>query len=257
METERFEDKIKRQLQDREITPSAGSWDKLSSKLDTTQEKKKPFASWMGIAASIIGGVLILSLVFNNATPSDAPQIVDKPIEKLEIEKTLKETSEEIFTEAEKEPTQVATSEAKKRPVTPNKKSKVAPEKDIQQNNREAVAVIDNESLLKKQSIITPSEITSDNILDLKLNEALAGVITQTENGQTVKDEEINKLLAEAAAKISQDRYKSDFAVGKVNAQDLLQDVEFEMDNSFRDKIFEMLKEGYSKAKTAVANRNY
>ncbi|WP_010228911.1 hypothetical protein [Gillisia marina] len=257
METERFEDKIRRQLQDREITPSAGSWDKLSAKLDTTQDKKKPFAFWMGIAASIIGGILILSLAFNNATPSDAPQIVDIPTEKVEAEKTPKEISNEILIETEKEPTQLATSEAKNRPVTPNKKSIVALEKDIQQNNREAVAIIDNESLLKRQSIITSSEITNDNILDLKLTDALTGVITQTENGQTVTDEEINKLLAEAAAKISQDRYKSDFAVGKINAQDLLQDVEFEMDNSFRDKIFEMLKEGYSKAKTAVANRNY
>ncbi len=257
METESFEDKIKRQLQDREITPSAGSWDKLSARLETTQEKKRPFAFWMGIAASIIGGILILSLVFNNSTPIDAPEIVDTPSEQVEKVKMPIETSEEILTEIQKEETQVAASKAKKQTVIPSKNSIAAPENIIQQTKREAVAILDNESLLKKQSIITPPEITSDKILDLKLSDALAEVLTHTENDQLVTDEEVNNLLEEAAAKISRNRYQSNFAAGKVNAKDLLQEVEVEMDNSFRDKIFEMLKDGYFKAKTAVANRNY
>lgn len=256
METERFEDKIKRQLRDREIAPSTGSWDKLSAKLDASQEKKRPFVFWMSIAASIIGGILILSLVFNNA-PIDSPEIVDAPKEDVKLERTPVNTSEEIITPTEEEVVQVAASNVKKEPITPKSNITSPPVKQEQQNKREALAVIDNKSLLKEQSLITPSAITSDKILDVKLNEALSSVLTKTENGQTVTDAEVNKLLNEAASKISQERYKTNLAVGKVNPQDLLQDVEIEMDNSFRDKIFEMLKEGYSKAKTAVANRNY
>ena len=257
MGTERFEDKIKRQLRDREITPSAGSWGKLSAKLDATQEKKRPITFWIGIAASIIGGILILSLVFNNLTPSDTPEIVDAPKEEVELEKTPIETSEEIFTEIQDEEERVAALEVLEDPKTSKSNSIVAPVEVAHQNNRDALAVMDNTSSLKVQTLTTPSIVTSDKILDVKLIDAVASVLTQTENGQTVTDAQVNKLLAEAAAKISQERYKTDFAVGKVNPQDLLLDVEFEMDNSFRDKLFEILKEGYLKAKTAVANRNY
>ncbi|CAM4106651.1 hypothetical protein [Gillisia hiemivivida] len=257
MGTERFEDKIKRQLRDREIAPSAGSWDKLSAKLDETQQKKKPFVLWMGIAASIIGGILILSLVFNNTSPSDSPEMVDVHKEAVKLEENPVETSEEIFTQTQDEVEQVATSEVKKEQITPRSNPTVTPVNQLHQNNREAIAVIDNKSLLNQNSLGISIETTTDKILDLKLNDALTNVIANVENRATVTDAEVNKLLAEAAAKISRERYKTDFAVGKVNPQELLQDVEFEMDNSFRDKIFEILKEGYSKARTAVANRNY
>jgi hypothetical protein len=257
MGTERFEDKIKRQLQNREISPSAGSWDKLSAKLDTPQERKRPFVLWMGIAASIIGGILILSMVFNSSTISDSPEIVDVPKEEVKLKETPVEASEEIFTQTKGEVVQVAISEEEKEPATPKSNLIVTPVKLSQQNKRKAVAAVDNKSLLKEQTLITPITPASDKILDLTLNDALASVLTQTKNGQAVTDAEVNKLLADAASKISKERYKSDYAVGKVDPQDLLQDVEFEMDNSFRDKIFEMLKEGYSKAKNAVANRNY
>lgn len=258
METDRFEDKIKQQLLDRKIAPSVESWDKLSAKLDAIQEKKRPFGFWMGIAASIIGGILILSLVFNNSNPTYSPEIVNVPNEELEIEKAPVEISKENFTETQKEESQVATSDSNNQIEAPRKNSTGAPlEKQIQQENREALVVLDNKGLLQEQTTISESVITSDKTLDLKLIDAVAGVIEQTENGQSVTDDEVNKLLAAAASKISQERYKPNFAAGRVNPQDLLQDVEFEMDNSFRDKIFEMLRDGYSKARTAIANRNY
>jgi hypothetical protein len=211
----------------------------------------------MGIAASIIGGILILSLVFNNSTPSDSPEMVDVPKEEVKLEENPVKTSEEIFTQTQDEVEQVATSEVKKEQITPKSRPTVTPVKQMHRNNRGAIAVIDNKSLLNQKSLGISIEPTTDKILDLKLNDALTGVIENVENKATVTDAEVNKLLAEAAAKISRERYKTDFAVGKVNPQELLQDVEFEMDNSFRDKIFEILKEGYSKARTAVANRNY
>jgi len=260
MGTEKFEDKIKRQLQDREITPSAGSWNKLSARLDETQQKKNPFVLWMGIAASIIGGVLILSLVFNNANFADSPELVDTPKEESILEKTPEETSEEIFIQTQDEEEQLATTEVeevKKETIAPILKRKVNQEKYSAQNNREALAVMDNSDLINDKAIIAPSILSEDKMLELKLSDALSNVIANVENGQTVTDAEVNRLLTEAAARISREQYKTDFAVGKVNAQDLLRDVEFELDNSFRDKIFDILKEGYSKARTAVANRNY
>jgi len=259
METERFEDKIKRQMLDREIAPSAGSWDKLSERLDATQEKKRPFILWMGIAATIIGGILILSLVFNNSIPSDSQEVVNTPKDEIKLEETAVETSKEIFIKNQKEKKQFASEkveDVKRVARTPRSKG-VVEEKLSSQGIREAIAVIDNAILLKEQNVISPTVVSSDKILDVKLNDALASVITQTINGQAVTDAEVNTLLAEAARRISQERYSKDYATGKVDPQDLLLEAEFELENSFRDKIFDMLKEGYSKAKTAVANRNY
>ena len=257
MGTERFEDKIKQKLLDREITPSADSWDKLSARLDETQQKKKPFVLWMGIAASIIGGILILSLVFNTSNIADSPAIVDVPKEEVKKKEVPVDSPEEIFTQNQDEVEQVATSETRKEKITPRTEPTLTPGKEKNTNNREAIAVLDNKSLQNEKIADISVEPTSNKLLDKKLQNALTGVIADVENKTTITDAEVNKLLAEAAAKISQEHYKSDFAVGKVNAEDLLLDVEFEMDNSFRDKIFDILKEGYSKARTAVANRNF
>jgi len=257
MGTDRFGDKIKQKLLDREITPSADSWSKLSARLDETQQKKKPVVLWMGIAASIIGGILILSLVFNNSNIADSPTIVDVPKDEVKIKEVPNESSQEIFTPTQDEVEQVATSRGEKEQQTPKSFVPVTPVKGGDQNNREAIVVLENKSLLNQKRFDISIEPTSDKILDLKLNNALTGVIADVEDNAKITDAEVNELLAEAAAKISEERYRSNLAVGKVDPQDLLLDVELEMDNSFRDKIFEILKEGYTKARTAVANRNY
>lgn len=245
----RFEDKIK-ELQAREIAPTSGSWDKLSASLDAKQEKKKPLIFWMGIAATIIGGILILSLVFNNTTPSNSPEIVDVPKEKVNSDKDMELPSKEIFTDKQ-EVAEVAISENIEELVPENN------ERTSSIKNREKIVVLNNKALHKSQKVNIAVTSNNDKILELSINDALANVLAKTKNVATVTDAEVNELLAEAASKISQERYKTDYAVGKVNAEDLLQDVEFEMDNSFRDRIFEILKEGYSRARTAVANRNY
>lgn len=251
METKKFEDQIKEQLQAREIAPSVGSWEQLSTRLDAQQKKKKPMIFWMGIAATIIGGILILSLVFNVNTPSKSPVIVDTPKQELNADKKLENSSEEIFIETEQEE-QVVTSETTEELVAPkNRKTTSFAER------REEIVVVDNKPLLNAQIDNSFENSKSHGILEATLNDALANVLSKTKNAGTITDAEVNRLLTEAASKISQERYKTDYAVGKVNPQDLLQDVEYEMDTSFRDKIFEILKEGYSKARTAVANRNY
>ncbi len=263
MGTERFEDKIKRQLRDREITPSAGSWDKLSARLDETQQKKKPFVLWMGIAASIIGGILILSLVFNNSIPSNSPEMVDVPKEEVKLEENPVETSENIFNKTQEKEEQVAVSETETETETEteiiNSQPKVIvdPVKQIQIKSRKELAVIENTNLMKDPKLLVDTVNTNKEELDAKIMDALESIVLQIKNEQSYTSVEANKLLAEAASKINQEQYISNFREGEINAQNLLQDVELEMDNSFRDKILELLKEGYSKAKTAVANKNY
>jgi hypothetical protein len=42
----------------------------------------------------------------------------------------------------------------------------------------------------------------------------------------------------------------------KVDATALLEDVEWELEKSFRDKVFDALGEGFQKVRTAVTERN-
>ena len=80
-------------------------------------------------------------------------------------------------------------------------------------------------------------------------------VVAEVKPGATpVSDLEVDALLYAAMAELEQER--AAYAVQPVNADELLQEVEYELDQNFRQKVFEVLKEGFSKAKTAVANRN-
>lgn len=88
----------------------------------------------------------------------------------------------------------------------------------------------------------------------LKLKSWWLRSLKKEENG-TVTDAEVNELLAEAAREISQQR--NFYNRGKVDADALLADVESEIDQSFRREVFEMLKDGFQKARTAIVSRNY
>jgi len=70
-----------------------------------------------------------------------------------------------------------------------------------------------------------------------------------------ITDAEVDALLAEALTKIKGDRSAKSVSEN-IDANSLLLDVEMELEQSFREKVFDVLKEGYFKAKTAVVNRN-
>lgn len=86
-----------------------------------------------------------------------------------------------------------------------------------------------------------------------KLEEILTEVALEENQDKEVSDSEIDNLLAQAALELSLEK-NSIFAENR-NAGELLYEVEMELEQSFRAKIFEVLKEGFEKTRTAVANR--
>jgi len=64
MEPNKFEKHIKNQLEEREIKPSSGAWEKLSERLDDEipQVKKRNYFFY-AVAASFIG-LLIASIIY-------------------------------------------------------------------------------------------------------------------------------------------------------------------------------------------------
>jgi len=70
-----------------------------------------------------------------------------------------------------------------------------------------------------------------------------------------VSDAEINTLLDQAQKEISLHRLYNE-TTKKVDANALLEDVEADLEQSFRNRAFKAIKSGYKYVKTAVAERN-
>jgi formate/nitrite transporter FocA (FNT family) len=85
MEPIKFEDNIREKLQEREITPSNKSWEKLTKQLKTSKTNKRSNNSyWFAIAAGFIGIVIVASFIFKDEViPSQlTPKLVEEKIQK-------------------------------------------------------------------------------------------------------------------------------------------------------------------------------
>jgi hypothetical protein len=86
MEPNNFEKEFKDKLQNREIQPSEKSWDRLNAMLEVTQENKpRPNNSWLYIAASVIGFLMIGYVFF-----SQTEELVDVKRNNVVVNDTLK-----------------------------------------------------------------------------------------------------------------------------------------------------------------------
>lgn len=250
----KFEKEFSEKLESRKIEPKEESWKQLNKRLNSSVENKKSHAFWwMGIAATIVGGILIFGTFFNESV-INSPGIVVVPVESHEQEenKIQHNSSEEIKPEEiafEEKEEVIETSVIKnKLKVSEEKKSSIG-------NNKNSVAVVDK-SIKMQEPIPKEPEVVVAEISEVSqsIQDAIAEVVLQQGSGN-ITEAEVDALLARAATEISQiknDKFSSD----NIDAGSLLREVEFEMEESFRDKVFEVLKEGYLKARTAVVNRN-
>ena len=88
-----------------------------------------------------------------------------------------------------------------------------------------------------------------------KIQDVVAQIKNLKENNTAVTDEAIDALLTEAQKEIALDKLYNE-STGIVDANLLLQDVEADLEESFRAKVFKALKENFISVKTAVAQRN-
>lgn len=231
MEPVKFEEHIKRQLQKREIKPSAESWDKLEARLEQGKNPSRPKSWWIGIAAAIAGIFFFLGTLFNN--PAE-PVIVEQTSEEILPEKKFETPEPQIV---------IASEKAEKQEVlTPD----ALPKKNRIRKTETSIAVQEEPI---ENAIFEPEEI--EVVPVTKTQKAVAEV---TVTPAAVSDAEVDALLNAAMAELEQN--SSSYAVQPINAEGLLHEVEYELEQNFRQKIFEVLKEGFTKARSAVANRN-
>tara|TARA_R110002051_G_scaffold229656_2_gene291619 strand:- start:3730 stop:4500 length:771 start_codon:yes stop_codon:yes gene_type:complete len=251
----KFEEHIKDKLDERKIKPSDNAWDKISRELNTTPESKKYGYFWYAIAASVIG-LLLASLFLLNSKNNirlDENQIVDETSK----EEILKEV--DINTRS----LPIRNIEIKERTLVETKSnmSKNSSTTLSKLNQIEQVLATDNELALQNKNENVVSEklkkvdfTNAEALINSKINELITQVDSIELNNNTVTDAEIDALLRKAQNEILEQRiFRNN---NTVDAMALLTEVEDELDLSIRDQLFETLKNGYLKVRTAVADRN-
>lgn len=248
MEPNNFDDGIKEKLEGRRLQPSDEAWTKLSERLIYEDKKhNNKTIWWAGVAASAIGILFVAFQFFNNPLEVkpvivDAPTVIEQneraPIaggnveasnEVLEvtqpIEKTekfqLKENSSNII---KSDPIVIASEQ-----VIPKEKSQ----------EKKPIKVLQEDFTFEAQ----------------KIQDVVAQVQMLKDNNQELTDDVIDAMLLEAQKEIRLKQLYNQ-STGVVDANMLLQDVENDLEQSFRSKVFEAIKASYGTVKTAVAQRN-
>jgi hypothetical protein len=256
----KFEEQLKDKLEKRTLSPSADSWAKLSERLDADEKKSKNPLFWlMGIAAGVIIMIAVSIQFFKTGdTEKVMPQVVEESIEKS-IQKSKDPQLHNIETidlvneeDANAEEINKANTANKAqiieyKNVTQNKpKSKVK----LAENSKPAI----NNSTTENVEEANPElKIANDEII---LKDAVATAINDIKTDNTsVTDREIDSLLKVASKELFKSKLQKETSK-TVDANKLLDQVQEDMGQSFRTKVFEALKDSYETVKTAVAERN-
>lgn len=243
MAPNKFEKHIKKQLKEREISPSKEAWNKLSKQLDESGGHEKKSYFWYAIAASVIG-LLLVSVFYLNWIESplnSSIQVVETPVVEDQEEETKKE-----FKELEK-PIEVVTYEALE---VPKVKSEVIEIATIPDSSKMVTSL---EGVKPEEEVLALNE-NAEEIIRTKVMEVIAQVDLLEETKNDLTEAEVDSLLRMAQKEILTEKlFNGDRSV---DAMALLTEVEDELDKSFRDQIFESLKTGFLKVRTAVADRN-
>lgn len=241
----KFEENIKEKLEKRTLQPSSQAWNTLSEKLEenTNKPSNKTFW-WLGFAASLVGILFVVnSFLMTPETSNQTPVFVEteaKEVETLENKNDIvtPETSIAIegsnITEINASEDNANTKKIKSEVVIANRNQVKNPSLAILEKNENSEDVLNN-SISKTPSFeIKVAKLESQD------------KISKTETN-------IDSLLSKAQEHIAE---KSQTKTYSIDANSLLQDVEEDIDESFRAKVFETVKTNYKKVKTAVAHRN-
>jgi len=246
MEPTKLEDHIKKTLKGNEIKPSEDAWYKIKGQISQDFKPKRTKYYSYGIAAGFIG-ILILSVLYfttDHSNLNQDAQIITHPsapavdIEKEEQLKTpiIEEESVLIGIRDSYE----ADEEMSTRMIKKESKRELVISKDAQ--------------LANTGGSQNKASEDRNELIDTKIAEVLDLVNTLEENKKELTDFEVDSLLRQAQKEILAEKFiNSD---NSINPSALLSQVEEELDQSFRDQIFDKLKSGYNKVRTAVADRN-
>nr|WP_321235887.1 hypothetical protein [uncultured Psychroserpens sp.] len=268
----KFEDTIKDKLEKRTLQPSHDAWSQLSTQLDAEDKKNsRSLFFYIGIAASIVGVLLVTTLFFKSSeeqtlvpalveTAFEMPEekngnsinsnasdrsVTTTNIDHIQNENNIKETVSQNHTSNKNQLTVAVVSEEQK--MNKQLKNNVINTSET----KTSVAVVNNSEEAQK-TLTTLNELTFEEAKAIEVVEHIKKL--EIEKG-SVSDAEIEDLLKQAEKEILRQRIYNE-TTRTVDAEALLQDVEDDLERSFRTRVFETLKSSYKTVKTAVAERN-
>ena len=259
---------IKDILEERRMEVSEHSWEKLAGQLNANDKKKRRKKFYYPYAACL--ALLISALVFmfiKNDGNSAKEAVVDtkETIKENKESKTPIILKDKIDTKTFKEAL-VQSGETKQQQEiksTTNKKDKslenqtkkqLAVELQKEVKNAVIVAKVDTfpkEIIPKKlENVIAQKEVVLD--IDKELKASIAA-LSAKENVK-ITFQEIDQLLKEVQESLKElDVKKEETEVLRfATADELLNDVEYELDMSFKQKVFELIKQKVKKRATVV-----
>ncbi|NQZ43907.1 MAG: hypothetical protein HRT65_06310 [Flavobacteriaceae bacterium] len=240
----KLEEHIKAKLEERSIEPTDTGWKRVASQLDPEPQSGFKW-KWYAVAASLVGIAIVTSMFFQGpSTQEEQIKVVETESAKPPVDPVVEQRIS---------PVEEALAETQDIEVP-----RVRDQRTAKEENDQLAAVVETPQLDLdiEQSQEGPGQekLVDDGIIDAKIQEVLTQVTALEGNAIEITEAEIDSLLHAAQKSILLDQLVNDS--GKVDAMALLGEVEAELDQSFRDQIFERLKSGYLKLRTAVADRN-
>lgn len=239
---EKLEKHIKEKLETRQISPSPRAWEKIAVQTVQAPTKRGNRKLVYFIAAGLIGLLLTSIFFFRKDTPVQEIQIVEQNTQN-DSGSAPKNDAVVLGTEAQEESVILDGGEEHIPSAASN----------LEIPQMESIILADKDEI--PQSPVQDSFLEENNsLITEKINEVVAQVRLLESVNTEVSDAEIDSLLRAAQRDIlSEQLFTPD---GGVDAMALLTEVEDELDESFRNQIFDALKDGYFKLRTAVADRN-
>lgn len=249
----KFEEQLKEKLEKRSISPSSDSWTQLADRLDAEDQKSnRSLFWWLSIAASIIVLIAVSVTFFTNNTIIETPQVVIE--DNTTKDNDTPKTTEDLTPKTEvKQNEQIVENKVEdtKPTINPKKESLKSP---VVNKTQLAINTNDNQSLDDTKNDETNTIESFDNKALIDKTE-ITQVISDIKKAREASiDKEVDSLLQLAQKELF--KYKLQKETKVVDANQLLNEVEEDMGQSFRSKVFEALKDSYKTVKTAVAERN-
>ncbi len=243
-----FEKHIREKLNEQQIKPSERTWERIASRLDAEgikRRRKNAWRPWMYGAAACL---LIASGFWLTREPeqmgADMPGIAGPPAREPEIP------------ELRNIPMGVPEPSAGELAGTPQQEER--PEPGVR-DTKERQPIVDSrsrDSLPESPSgtLASSDSMGLDEQIDRQLDAVLQEVASLEERDGGISETTVDSLLRRAQERIAANRYR--MPRDSVDAMSLLSAAEEELDQTFREELFDRLKSGFLRIRTAVADRN-
>ncbi len=251
MERNKLDEFFRKHFAEREIEPSSNAWEKVSDKLDGAE--MHPKSKWLRYASVAAVTAIVFSTVYYlEMAPKKnlvGPKAQEIPVEGTVLTDVENNTNSSDFI---------------------NVQSEEVVQVDKEKENTPKEIVVEEDTFLAQNSGVRKEEKTEgSNVLiqddgmplnetDVLINKKIEEVLVQVTNMES-DDNKLTDLEVEALLVQAQNEVLEETLVRKDNSIDpnaLLSQVELELDQSFRDQIFDKLKIGFKKVRTALADRN-